>query len=88
MPFSKHLQVPSKDTSFLERPSLCGAKRLCIQGRYRRYKNVVFSLSFKVPNYQCAEASKTGNAFQKRVGLLIDSLYRELFTAWVTLEAE
>jgi len=41
MPFSGEFQTPSKDT-FLQRPSLYAAKRLCIQGRYRCYKNVGF----------------------------------------------
>ena len=46
VPFSRQLQAPSKDTSFLERSSLSAAKRLCVQRHYKRYISVGFSFSF------------------------------------------
>jgi len=41
VPLDRHFQAPPKDSSFLRRPRLCAAKRLCIQGHYRRYINAV-----------------------------------------------
>jgi len=39
-----------KDLSFCNAPSLSAVKRLCVQGHYRRYTNVVLALAFTVVN--------------------------------------
>jgi len=65
VPFDWQLQAPSKDTSFLERPSLYAAKRFCIQGRYRRYINLILAFYLKILAFWGGESAIT-SIFQSR----------------------